>query len=178
MNIGWRWRAVCQERCQTTPPAYFGVAIASSLLALSAFGVPLVARELDLPIPAPHCRQRAHGRRLPVTATQPGDACRSARGCGAPDGVFLAQVPLAFALLVGVISAGSLRADDFASVQAGMPWRFLAFASPIHFMALRARSVCAGPRGDLGLPTQARACRELRTNAGRQSRPSSGRTSC
>src|SRR5262249_48228310 len=33
-----------------TAPAYFGVALASSLLALGALGVPLVARELDLPI--------------------------------------------------------------------------------------------------------------------------------
>jgi NADH:ubiquinone oxidoreductase subunit H len=50
--------------------------------------------------------------------------------------VLVAQLPLASALLVAVLSVGSLRADDFAAAQAGMPWRFLAFASPIHFLAL------------------------------------------
>jgi hypothetical protein len=48
----------------------------------------------------------------------------------------IAQLPLASALLVSVIAVGSLRADDFASAQLGMPWRFLAFSSPAHFMAL------------------------------------------
>jgi hypothetical protein len=52
-------------------------------------------------------------------------------------------------LLVGVLSVGSLRADDFASAQAGMPWRFLAFASPIHFMALLLGIFSLVPEGTL-----------------------------
>jgi NADH:ubiquinone oxidoreductase subunit H len=115
--------------------AYFGVAIASSLLALSALAVPLVARELDLPI-----LLLAAGSALTVAGFL--SQLRSRGRVSLLSGlkralwVLLAQLPLTAALLVGVISAGSLRADDFASAQAGMPWRFLAFASPIHFMAL------------------------------------------
>ncbi len=115
--------------------AYVGVALGSSLLALGALGVPLVARELDLPI-------------LLLAATNAVVVAGFLSELGQRDGlrlreaaqrawwVLLGQVPLASALLVGVLSVASLRADDFAAAQAGMPWRFLAFASPIHFMAL------------------------------------------
>jgi hypothetical protein len=115
--------------------AYFGVALGSSLLALSALSVPLVARELDLPIlllavgsaaivAGALSRVALRGRFAPLEALK--------RGFW----VLVAQLPLASSLLVAVLSVGSLRADDFAAAQAGMPWRFLAFASPIHFLAL------------------------------------------
>jgi hypothetical protein len=132
------WRSLSRGMSGALPEdaaAYVGVAIGSSLLALGALGVPLVARELDLPIlllaagsaliAAGCLSQLHHGGRLTALA-----AVRRAWW------VLVAQLPLASALLVGVLSVGSLRADDFASAQAGMPWRFLAFASPIHFMAL------------------------------------------
>jgi hypothetical protein len=132
------WTAVARGlsgALPATPAAYFGVAMASSLLALSALAVPLVARELDLPIlllaaasalmVAGFLSQLGQRRKLGLLA-----ALR--RGLW----VLVAQLPLVSALLVGVLSVGSLRADDFASAQAGMPWRFMAFASPIHFMAL------------------------------------------
>jgi hypothetical protein len=111
------------------PAAYFGVALGSSLLALGALGVPLVARELDLPIlllaagsallVAGFLSQLAQRGKLEAVA-----ALRRALW------VLLAQLPLTSALLVATITVGSLRADDFASAQAGMPWRSL------HFMAL------------------------------------------
>ena len=132
------WLAVARGMSGALPDdaaAYFGVGIASSLLALSALAVPLVARELDLPI-----LLLAAGSALTVAGflsqLRSGGRLSPAAGLKRALWVLLAQVPLTGALLVGVISAGSLRADDFASVQAGMPWRFLAFASPIHFMAL------------------------------------------
>jgi NADH:ubiquinone oxidoreductase subunit H len=115
--------------------AYVGVALGSSLLALLALSVPLVARELDLPV-----LLLASGSALMVAGglsqlyqrsrLAPLAALRRAFW------VLLSHVPLASALLVGVLSVASLRADDFAVAQAGMPWRFLAFVSPIHFMAL------------------------------------------
>ncbi|HYP90224.1 MAG TPA: hypothetical protein VEQ59_18765, partial [Polyangiaceae bacterium] len=115
--------------------AYFGVALGSSLLALGALSVPLVARELDLPI-----LLLASGSALVVAGalSQLGQRGKLAALSALKRAlwVLLAQLPLASAMLVGVLSVGSLRADDFASAQAGMPWRFLAFASPIHFMAL------------------------------------------
>lgn len=128
--------------------AYFGVALASSLLALGALSVPLVARELDLPIllmaagsalVVAGCLSQLvqRGRLAPVAALR--------RGLW----VLVAQLPLTAALLVGVLSVGSLRADDFASAQAGMPWRFLAFASPIHFMALLLGIFALVPEGAL-----------------------------
>ena len=132
------WLAVARGMSGALPAsaaAYFGVGIASSLLALGALSVPLVARELDLPI-----LLLAAGSALLVAGflsqvmqrgkLTPLAAARRALW------TFVAQTPLASALLVAVLSVGSLRADDFASAQAGMPWRFLAFASPIHFMAL------------------------------------------
>jgi NADH:ubiquinone oxidoreductase subunit H len=63
--------------------------------------------------------------------------------------VLVAHIPLTSAFLVGVVSVGSLRADDFASAQAGMPWRFLAFASPLHFMALLLGIFALVPEGAL-----------------------------
>jgi NADH dehydrogenase len=132
------WLAIARGMSGALPgdaAAYFGVGIASSLLALSALAVSLVARELDLPI-----LLLAAGSALTVAGFLSQLRSRGrlspAAGLRRAWWVLLAQVPLTGALLVGVISAGSLRADDFASVQAGMPWRFLAFASPIHFMAL------------------------------------------
>lgn len=132
------WLSVAQGLSGALPDgtaAYFGVALGSSLLALSALSVPLVARELDMPILLMTAATAAivagmlsqfssRDRLTPVAALR--------RGFW----VLVAQLPLASALLVGVLSVGSLRADDFANAQAGMPWRFLAFASPIHFMAL------------------------------------------
>ncbi|HYJ07691.1 MAG TPA: NADH-quinone oxidoreductase subunit H [Polyangiaceae bacterium] len=133
-----RWLLVAHGVSGALPAStasYFGVALGSSLLALGAFGVPLVARELDLPIlllaassalvVAGFLSQLAGRGRLEL-----GKAARRALW------VLIAQVPLASALLVSVISVGSLRADDFALAQAGMPWRFLAFSSPAHFLAL------------------------------------------
>lgn len=132
------WLSVARGLSSALPSgaaAYFGVGLGSSLLALGALSVPLVARELDLPIlllaaanaaivAGALSQLRQRGRLAPIAALQ--------RGFW----VMMAQLPLASALLVGVLSVGSLRADDFAAAQAGMPWRFLAFASPIHFMAL------------------------------------------
>lgn len=133
-----RWLVVARGVSGALPSsaaAYFGVALGSSLLALGALGVPLVARELDLPIlllaaasalvVAGFLSQLAAGERL-----EPRKAARRALW------VLIAQLPLASALLVSVISVGSLRADDFAAAQLGMPWRFLAFSSPAHFLAL------------------------------------------
>jgi NADH dehydrogenase len=119
----------------TGAAAYFGVALGSSLLALGALSVPLVARELDLPILLLAVSSAAivSGALSQLTAREswaPLAAVRRAFW------VLVAQAPLCSALLVGVLSVGSLRADDFAAAQAGMPWRFLAFASPIHFLAL------------------------------------------
>ncbi len=132
------WAAVARGMSGALPggaAAYFGVAMASSLLALGGLSVPLVARELDLPI-----LLLATGSALMVAGFL---SQLSQRGKLAPVSalkralwVLVTQLPLTAALLVGVLSVGSLRADDFASAQAGMPWRFLAFASPIHFMAL------------------------------------------
>lgn len=128
--------------------AYFGVALASSLLALGALGVPLVARELDLPI-----LLLAASSALFVAGflSQLGQRGRLSLAVGARRGlwVLVGQLPLASALLVGVLSVGSLRADDFASAQAGMPWRFLAFASPLHFMALLLGVLSLVPEGTL-----------------------------
>jgi len=117
-------------------------------LALGALGVPLVARELDLPI-----LLLAAGSALTVASflsqlSQRGKLTPLA-GLGRALWVLMAQLPLAAALLVGVLSVGSLRADDFASAQAGMPWRFLAFASPIHFMALLMGIFSLVPEGTL-----------------------------
>lgn len=133
-----RWLIVVRGVSGALPggaAAYFGVALGSSLMALGALGVPLVARELDLPIllftaasalfVAGFLSQLAQRGKL-----EPMPALRRALW------VLVAQLPLASALLVATISVGSLRADDFASAQAGMPWRFLAFMSPLHFMAL------------------------------------------
>jgi NADH:ubiquinone oxidoreductase subunit H len=132
------WAAVARGLSGALPDsaaAYFGVAMASSLLALGALSVPLVARELDLPI-----LLLAAGSALTVAGFL---SQLSQRGKIAPVSalrralwVLVTQLPLTAALVVGVLSVGSLRADDFANAQAGMPWRFLAFASPIHFMAL------------------------------------------
>jgi NADH dehydrogenase len=115
--------------------AYLGVALGSSLLALGALGVPLVARELDLPILLLAATNALVVAGFLSELGQRG-ALRLAAAAKRALWVLLGQVPLASALLVGVLSVASLRADDFAAAQAGMPWRFLAFASPIHFMAL------------------------------------------
>lgn len=135
---GERWLTLARGLSGALPadaPAYFGVALGSSLLALLALAVPLVARELDMPI-------------LLLTASSAlivaGFLARLwTRGALTPSAAFkralwvlIAQLPLVSALLVPVIGAGSLRADDFAGAQAGMPWRFLAFSSPVHFLAL------------------------------------------
>ncbi|HKY35437.1 MAG TPA: NADH-quinone oxidoreductase subunit H [Polyangiaceae bacterium] len=115
--------------------AYFGAALGSSLLALSALGAPLVARELDLPILllAASSALTVAGFLSQLSARRALDAKAGAKRAL---WVLLAQLPIASALLVSVISVGSLRADDFSSAQLGMPWHFLAFSSPAHFMAL------------------------------------------
>ncbi len=132
-----RWLLVARGLSEALPSnaaAYFGVAFGSSLLALGALGVPLVARELDLPIllltaasalvVAGFLSQLTlHGK------LEPGRAAKRALW------VLVAQLPLVAALLVAVLSVGSLRADDFSAAQVGMPWRFLAFSSPAHFLA-------------------------------------------
>jgi NADH:ubiquinone oxidoreductase subunit H len=115
---------------------------------LGALGVPLVARELDLPI-----LLLTAGSALGVAGclsqlSQRGKLTPLA-GLRRALWVLVAQLPLTSALLVGVLSVGSLRADDFASAQAGMPWRFLAFASPIHFMALLLGIFSLVPEGTL-----------------------------
>ena len=145
------WAAVARGLSGALPDnaaAYFGVALASSLLARGALSVPLVARELDLPI-----LLLAAASALMVAGFL---SQLSQRGKLAPVAalrralwVLAAQIPLASALLVGVVSVGSLRADDFASAQAGMPWRFLAFASPLHFMALLLGVFALVPEGTL-----------------------------
>lgn len=145
------WAAVARGLSGALPDsaaAYFGVALASSLLALGALSVPLVARELDLPI-----LLLAAGSALVVAGclSQLSQRGKLAPLAGLRRGwwVLVAQLPLTAALLVGVISVGSLRADDFASAQAGMPWRFLAFASPVHFMALLLGIFALVPEGTL-----------------------------
>jgi len=145
------WAAVARGLSGALPDsaaAYFGVALASSLLALGALAVPLVARELDLPI-----LLLAAGSALTVAGflSQLGrhDKLSPVSGLRRALWVLVAQLPLASALLVGVLSVRSLRADDFASAQAGMPWRFLAFASPIHFMALLLGIFALVPEGTL-----------------------------
>jgi NADH:ubiquinone oxidoreductase subunit H len=132
------WLAVARGMSGALPDttaAYFGVALGSSLLALGALSVPLVARELDLPI-----LLLAAGSALTVAAFLSQLNQRGRLGLltalKRAGWVLVAQLPLSSALLVGVLSVASLRADDFASAQAGMPWRFLAFASPIHLVAL------------------------------------------
>ncbi len=133
-----RWRALARGVSGALPSsaaAYFGVALGSSLLALGALGVPLVARELDLPILilTAGSALTVAGFLLQLLGHQRvafGPALRRAGW------VLVAQIPLVSALLVATLSVGSLRGDDFAAAQAGMPWRFLAFASPLHFMAL------------------------------------------
>lgn len=133
-----RWWSLARGLSGALPggaAAYLGAALGSSVLALLALSVPLVARELDLPI-----LLLASGSALVVAGAL--SQLRGRSGLSLVAGlkrawwVLLAHVPLASALLVGVLSVGSLRADDFAAAQAGMPWRFLAFVSPIHFMAL------------------------------------------
>jgi hypothetical protein len=155
-----QWSAIARGLSGALPsgaPAYLGVALGSSLLALGALGVPLVARELDLPIlllaaasalvVAGFLSELLQRSKLSVVA-----------GAKRALWVLAGQVPLAAALLVGVLSVGSLRADDFATAQAGMPWRFLAFASPIHFMALLLGIFALVPeatlasRASIGLP--------------------------
>ena len=145
------WAAVARGLSGALPDsaaAYFGVALASSLLALGALSVPLVARELDLPILLLAAASALMVAGFLSQLTQRGKlaplaALRRALW------VFVAQIPLTSALLVGVVSVGSLRADDFASAQAGMPWRFLAFASPLHFMALLLGIFALVPEGAL-----------------------------
>jgi hypothetical protein len=133
-----RWLIVTRGLSGALPDgaaAYLGVALASSLLALSALGVPLIARELDLPILllAASSALCVAGFLSQLSARGALDAKAAAkRGLW----VLLAQLPIVSALLVSVMSVGSLRADDFSSAQLGMPWRFLAFSSPAHFMAL------------------------------------------
>lgn len=133
-----RWQRVMRGLSGALPAsaaAYVGVAMGSSLLALGALGVPLVARELDLSI-----LLLASASALIVAAflsqlVQRGRLAWLSAGKRAL-WVLLAQLPLTSALLVSVISVSSLRADDFAAAQQGMPWHFLAFASPVHFLAL------------------------------------------
>lgn len=146
-----QWLSVARGLSGALPasaPAYFGVALASSLLALGALGVPLVARELDLPI-----LLLAAGNALLVAGflSQLGQRGQLSLSAGARRAfwVLVNQLPLASALLVGVLSVGSLRADDFAGAQAGMPWRFLAFASPLHFLALLLGVLSLVPEGTL-----------------------------
>jgi hypothetical protein len=137
-SAGAPWLSLARGMSGALPEgaaAYSGVAIGSSLLALGALSVPLVARELDLPI-----LLLAAGSAL-IVAGFLSQLSQRGKLAALPAlrrslWVLVAQLPLASALLVGVLSVGSLRADDFASAQAGMPWRFLAFASPLHFMAL------------------------------------------
>jgi NADH:ubiquinone oxidoreductase subunit H len=104
-------------------------------MALGALGVPLVARELDLPILllASSSALVVAGFLSQLTARGRVDLKAAAKRAL---WVLVAQLPIVAALLVSVISVGSLRADDFSSAQLGMPWRFLAFSSPAHFMAL------------------------------------------
>jgi NADH:ubiquinone oxidoreductase subunit H len=145
------WAAVARGLSGALPDsaaAYFGVALASSSLALGALSVPLVARELDLPILLLAAASALMVAGFLSQLTQRGKlaplaALRRALW------VLVAQIPLTSALLVGVVSVGSLRADDFASAQAGMPWRFLAFASPLHFMALLLGIFALVPEGTL-----------------------------
>ena len=137
-DVQKRWLVVARGLSGALPSsaaAYFGVGLGSSLLALSALGVPLVARELDLPI-----LLLAAASALIVAGFLSQLAARDklelARAFRRAWWVLLAQLPLVSALLVAVLSVGSLRADDFSAAQAGMPWRFLAFSSPAHFLAL------------------------------------------
>ncbi|HEY6077592.1 MAG TPA: NADH-quinone oxidoreductase subunit H, partial [Polyangiaceae bacterium] len=133
-----RWWRVARGLSGALPDgaaAYVGVALGSALLALGALGVPLVARELDLPI-----LLLASGSALAVAGFlsqlfqrgRPTWLAAARRALW----VLVGQLPLVSALLVAVLGVGSLRADDFASAQQGLPWHFLAFSSPVHFMAL------------------------------------------
>jgi NADH:ubiquinone oxidoreductase subunit H len=134
--------------------AYLGVALGSSLLALGALGVPLVARELDLPILlfASSSALIVAGF-LSQLASQSGLELRAAARRAL--WVLVSQLPILSALLVSVIGVGSLRADDFSSAQVGMPWRFLAFSSPAHFMALLLGVFALVPEATLASQTSA-----------------------
>jgi hypothetical protein len=57
-----------------------------------------------------------------------------------------------------------------------MPWRFLAFCLPLHFMALLAGYFVRSSRGRAGRPAPAPACRGRRRSAGLRCQPSSGHT--
>lgn len=146
-----RWLGIARGLSGALPAttaAYFGAALASSLLALGALGVPLVARELDLPI-----LMLTVGSALAVAGFLSQLGPRGALSLRAAASralwVLVGQLPLAAALLVGVLGVGSLRADDFAAAQSGMPWRFLAFASPIHLMAWLLGLLSLVPEGTL-----------------------------
>jgi len=82
-------------------------------LALGALGVPLVARELDLPI-----LLLAAGNALLVAGflSQLGQRGQLSLSAGARRAfwVLVNQLPLASALLVGVLSVGTARAGDFS----------------------------------------------------------------
>jgi NADH:ubiquinone oxidoreductase subunit H len=131
----WSLARGLSEALPAGPAAYFGAGLGSAVLALLALSVPLVARELDLPILLmASCSALMVAGGLSQLRSR--DGFSLVAGLRRALWVLLAHLPLASALLVGVLSVASLRADDFAAAQAGMPWRFLAFVSPIHFMAL------------------------------------------
>lgn len=131
----WRVARGVSGALPDSAAAYVGVALGSSLLALAALGVPLVARELDLPI-----LLLASGSALAVAGllSQLHQRGRLTWLAGARRALWVlaARLPLVSALLVSVLTVGSLRADDFAGAQQGAPWHFLAFSSPVHFLAL------------------------------------------
>jgi hypothetical protein len=118
--------------------AHAGVALGSSLLALSAFGVTLVARELDLLLlllmggTALCCAASLTGPRNEQGLVKLASAAY--RGLLAA----LLQLPIAAALMVSALDAGSLRVDDLSEAQAGAFWNYSAFRSPLHFAAFAA----------------------------------------
>ncbi len=133
------WRAVIRGLSSALPasvPGYFGVSVGSSLLAFGAFGIPLVARELDLPILLLASASALTVSGFLAESSRQGGKISLLKGLRRAWWVAVAQLPITAALLVAVMDVGSLRADDFAAAQQGAPWHFLAFASPAHFAAL------------------------------------------
>jgi NADH:ubiquinone oxidoreductase subunit H len=127
--------------------AFIFVTAAFTLLSL---GRSLVARELDLPILVLCSMTLLLAANLFV-----GGVMRDARGLHwslsrgllRTLNVLAYQLPIIAALACVVMMAGSLRADEIVFSQAGEPWRFYAFDSPIALGACLLFGACLIPEG-------------------------------
>lgn len=112
---------------------YFTFAAINALFGLVAFGLAVVARELDLLVLTAAAAASLIGAALASGGAGPRWSLRA--GCRGALSALLLSLPPALALLLAITSSASLRPADWVASQGSAPWHWRIFETPISMLA-------------------------------------------